>query len=97
MQIQEAVEICVTKKYAEFDGCATRSEYWWFVLFLILISTLLGIAFEPLAGAFSLAMLVPYCAVGTRRLRDTGRSPWWWLLVLLPVIGDADLIRRAGT
>ena len=87
MQIQEAVETCVTKKYAEFNGCATRSEYWWFVLFLIVINALLGIAAEALAGAFAVAMLVPYFAVGTRRLRDTGRSPWCWLLVVLPVIG----------
>ena len=87
MQIQESVEICVTQKYADFNGRATRSEYWWFVLFLVVINALLGIAAEALAGAFGLAMLVPYFAVGTRRLRDTGRSPWWWLLLLLPVIG----------
>ena len=92
MQIQEAVETCVTKKYADFEGHATRSEFWWFVLFIWVIETLVGIAYRPLAGLFSLAMLVPYFAVGTRRLRDTDRSPWLWLLLLLPVVGWIVLI-----
>ena len=92
MQIQEAVETCVTKKYADFSGCATRSEFWWFVLFVIVIETLVGIAYKPLAGVFSLAMLVPYFAVGTRRLRDTDRSPWWWAIGLVPIVGGIVLI-----
>jgi uncharacterized membrane protein YhaH (DUF805 family) len=92
MQIQEAVETCVTRKYADFHGSATRSEYWWFVLFLIVINGLLGVAAEWAAGLFALAMLVPYFAVGTRRLRDIGRSPWWWALLALPVVGWILLI-----
>ena len=92
MQIQEAVETCVTKKYADFNGCATRSEFWWFALFVWLIETLVGIAYRPLAGVFWLVMLVPYLAVGTRRLRDTDRSPWLWLLLLLPVVGWIVLV-----
>jgi uncharacterized membrane protein YhaH (DUF805 family) len=92
MQIQEAVEICVTKKYADFSGRATRSEYWWFVLFVIVIETLVGIAYRPLGGVFWLTMLVPQIAVGTRRLRDTGRSPWWWAIGLVPFVGWIVLI-----
>ena len=87
MQIQEAVETCVTQKYADFNGCATRSEFWWFALFVTVIETLVGIAYKPLAGVFWLAMLVPFFAVGTRRLRDTDRSPWWWALIIVPVLG----------
>jgi uncharacterized membrane protein YhaH (DUF805 family) len=87
MQIQEAVETCVAKKYADFDGRATRSEFWWFMLFCMIINALLGVAAEWAAGIFFLAMLVPTLAVGTRRLRDTGRSPLWWLLVGLPAVG----------
>jgi len=87
MQIQEAVETCVTQKYADFHGCAMRSEFWWFFLFICVIEALVGIAYEPLAGVFWLVMLVPYLAAGTRRLRDTGRSPWWWLLLAVPVVG----------
>ena len=87
MQIQEAVETCVAKKYADFEGVATRSEYWWFMLFCTIINGLLGVAAEWAAGVFFVAMLVPGLAAGTRRLRDTGRSPWWWLLIALPVVG----------
>ncbi len=92
MQIQEAVETCVTRKYSDFNGCATRSEFWWFALFVWLIETLVSIAYRPLGGVFCLVMLVPYLAVGTRRLRDTDRSPWWWLMLALPVVGWIVLV-----
>ncbi len=92
MQIQEAVETCVTKKYADFTSCATRSEYWWFVLFVCVINAMLSFAAEWAAGVFGLAMLVPLLAAGTRRLRDTDRSPWWWALVVVPVAGWIALI-----
>ena len=45
-----------------------------------------------LAGLFALATLVPYFAVGTRRLRDTDHSPWWWLIGLVPLVGAIVLI-----
>jgi uncharacterized membrane protein YhaH (DUF805 family) len=86
MQIQEAVETCIVKKYADFEGCATRSEFWYFMLFCVLINALLAFAAEWAAGAFFLAMLVPSVAAGTRRLRDTGRGPRWWFLMVPPVI-----------
>jgi uncharacterized membrane protein YhaH (DUF805 family) len=92
MQIQEAVETCVAKKYADFHGRATRSEFWWFALFLCVINALLSFAAEWAAGVFALAMLVPYFAVGTRRLRDTRRSPWWWAIGLVPFVGWIVLI-----
>ena len=88
MQIQEAVETCVTRKYADFTSCATRSEFWWFVLFICIINAMLGVAAEWAAGIFGLAMLVPFFAAGTRRLRDTDRSAWWWafLPLVIPLI-----------
>jgi len=92
MQIQEAVETCVTQKYADFQGCAMRSEFWWFSLFVVVIETLVAIAYEPLAGVFCLVMLVPTLAAGTRRLRDTDRSPWWWAILLVPVVGWIVLV-----
>jgi uncharacterized membrane protein YhaH (DUF805 family) len=87
MKIEQAVEICVTQKYADFTGSASRSEYWWFLLFLIVIDALVSVAFKPLSGVFGLAMFVPLMAVGTRRLHDIGRSGWWQVLWLLPAIG----------
>ena len=92
MQIQEAVETCVAKQYADFAGRATRSEFWWFMLFCTIINTLLGVAAEWAAGIFFVVMLVPSLAVSTRRLRDTNRSPMWWLLLLLPVVGWIALL-----
>ncbi|MDP9124577.1 MAG: DUF805 domain-containing protein, partial [Pseudomonadota bacterium] len=87
MKIQASVETCITKQYADFIGTATRSEFWWFILFLVVVQALLGIASHVIAAIFALATLVPYFAVGTRRLRDTGRSPWWWLIGLIPLVG----------
>jgi uncharacterized membrane protein YhaH (DUF805 family) len=92
MQIQQAVETCVTQKYADFSGCATRSEFWWFMLFCVVINALLAFSAQWAAAAFFLAMLVPGVAVGTRRLRDTGRGPRRWFLMLLPLVGWILLI-----
>ena len=56
----------------------------------------MGFAFsyqpQPITGIFMLATLVPSLAVGARRLHDTGRSGWWQLLVLIPLIGVIVLI-----
>lgn len=92
MKIQESVETCITRKYADFSSTATRSEFWWFILFLIVVQALLSVAYRPIAVIFGLATLVPYFAVGTRRLRDTNHSPWWWLIGLVPLVGTIVLI-----
>ena len=92
MKIQESVETCITKQYADFVGTATRSEFWWFILFLVVVQALLGIVSHTIAALFALATLLPYFAVGTRRLRDTDHSPWWWLIGLVPLVGAIVLI-----
>lgn len=90
--------IGVLKKYAVFQGRARRKEYWMFVLFNIIVSIILGIldrilgtASEAggglLSGIYGLAVLIPGIAVTVRRLHDTGRSGWWILIVLVPVVG----------
>jgi len=86
MTFEESIRTCFTK-YAEFAGRATRSEFWWFVLFTCLVSTGLDMVSHRLSGLFSLAVLLPYLAVGARRLRDTNRSPWLLLLWLIPIVG----------
>jgi len=90
--------LSVLRRYVDFNGRAGRSEYWWFALcnFLVLIaleiiakigdSMGLGILALP-AGLYALAVLLPHLSVGARRLHDTGRSAWWLLLLLVPVIG----------
>lgn len=82
------------KKYAVFNGRATRSEYWFFFLFNILISIAIGLvvgilgeSVDFLNSIYSLAVLLPSLAVGVRRLHDTGRSGWWYLLALIPIVG----------
>lgn len=84
MGFLEAVKACFGK-YATFEGRARRSEYWWFALFNFLVGTLLG--WIPVLGwLICLALLLPGIAVCVRRLHDTGRSGWWLLLVLIPIV-----------
>ena len=80
------------KKYADFTGRARRKEFWMFVLFYFIVSIVLGIVdsiigFQLLGLLFSLGSLIPSLASGARRLHDTGRSGWWQLLYLIPLIG----------
>ena len=91
MNFQESVKVCFTK-YADFSGRAGRPEYWWFVLFLVLVSLGLSLFSNLLSGLFSLATLVPSIAAATRRLHDTNRSGWWQLIALVPLIGLIVLI-----
>ncbi|MCK9174458.1 MAG: DUF805 domain-containing protein [Desulforhopalus sp.] len=94
----------VFKKYAVFNGRAQRKEYWYFVLFNIIITLVLGII-DGATGSFSadagtgllgslymLAVLLPGIGVSIRRLHDTGRSGWWMLMALVPLIGVIVLI-----
>ncbi|WP_108946049.1 DUF805 domain-containing protein [Shewanella halifaxensis] len=81
------------KKYAEFSGRARRQEFWMFMLFCFgiqFVLTLLGL--ETISLLVSLALIVPNLSVGARRLHDTGRSGWWQLLLLIPLIGFIVLI-----
>lgn len=79
-------------KYATFTGRASRSEYWWFFLFNVIVSVVLTIVFAPLSGLYSLATLIPGVAIGVRRLHDIGRSGWWLLIGLVPLVGVVVLI-----
>ena len=87
----------VLRKYAEFNGRARRSEYWWFVLINVLVSMaimlldmFMGLGF--LSFVYALAVLLPSLAVAVRRLHDTGRSGWWILVGFVPLIGAIVLL-----
>jgi uncharacterized membrane protein YhaH (DUF805 family) len=104
MSFQDAVRICLTRKYADFRGRARRSEYWFFILFTVIVSvagSVLDSVFDirsasystgPIQGILQLALFVPTIAVAARRLHDTGRSGWWQLITVIPVIGWIILI-----
>ena len=89
----------VLKKYAVFGGRARRKEYWYFVLFNALIGIVLaivdgvtgtlvpGAGIGLLGGLYSLAVFIPGFAVTVRRLHDTGKSGWWLLIFLVPLVG----------
>jgi uncharacterized membrane protein YhaH (DUF805 family) len=100
MDIQTAVRT-VLGKYATFTGRASRSEYWWWFLAMLLFNLFLRVidaavfgveVFDgqtggPLVMVAALALLLPNLAVVVRRLRDTDRSGWWILILLIPIIG----------
>lgn len=86
MTFQEAIRVCLSK-YADFNGQATRAEFWWFALFVILVTTALLYISEILSSVFLIAVLLPLLAVGARRLHDIGKSAWWLLYMLVPVGG----------
>ncbi len=92
MTFQESLQVCVKQKHADFNGRASRSEYWWFVLAIIIGSILLSAISETLGAIFNLALLVPSLSAGARRLHDTGRSGWWQLIGLIPLLGWIVLI-----
>ena len=91
MTFAESIRICFAK-YADFNGRATRSEFWWWVLFVFIASSAASIVSPMLSGLFSLGVLLPYLAVGARRLHDTDRSGWLQLVALIPLIGWLLLI-----
>jgi uncharacterized membrane protein YhaH (DUF805 family) len=121
----EAVKTCFSK-YFTFSGRARRSEYWWFLLFVILLgivaSTVDGLIFGPaietvtvtaedgttstvehaeygngpIATVAGLATFIPLLAVGWRRMHDTGRSGWLYILPSLVVLAGIALLILVG-
>ncbi|MEF9881122.1 DUF805 domain-containing protein [Streptomyces sp. P9-A4] len=88
----------VLKKYAVFNGRARRQEFWMFFLFnaiaaIIIMIVDMAISTYPLLYVvYFLAILLPSLGVTVRRLHDTGRSGWWILIDLIPLVGAIILI-----
>ncbi len=92
MNLISAFKKVVVENYANFNGRATRAEYWLYWLATFIIGFVLGIivpqGIAPFVTiALSLALLLPGLAVATRRLHDSGRSAWNFLWILLPCVG----------
>ena len=93
----------VINSYFDFNGRSRRMEYWMFILinsiisvFCFLLDSILGtvwsIGYGPIYIGYGLAVFVPSLAVTIRRLHDIGKSGWYYLLVIIPIIGPIWLI-----
>tara|TARA_B100000941_G_scaffold253833_1_gene201703 strand:+ start:583 stop:966 length:384 start_codon:yes stop_codon:yes gene_type:complete len=93
----------VINSYFDFSGRSRRMEYWMFVLinsiisvFCILLDSMLGtvwsIGYGPIYIGYGLAVFIPGLAVAIRRLHDIGKSGWYYLLFIIPIIGPIWLI-----
>lgn len=99
MQFQDAIRSGF-RNYVTFSGRASRSEYWYWVLFAILVAIASSIidhamfpfsATGPIEGLTSLILFLPGLAISVRRLHDIDRTGWW-LLITLTVIGIVLLL-----
>ena len=94
----------IKQHYVDFAGRASRSQFWYFTLFSFLISLAISVVtgiigsvlntgiFSLLGVLYSLAIMVPSVCLGIRRLHDTGKSGWWYLISLVPFVGFIILI-----
>ena len=87
--------------YANFRTRAIRSEYWFWTLFVVLLSIVAnvidltvfsGFEYGPVSAIFALAFLIPGIAVSVRRLHDRDKSGWFMLLIFIPLVGAIILI-----
>lgn len=99
---------CLKNKYANFDGRARRSEFWYYnlmnmiiiIALEIVIGVLVAITESPVIGMllgllvliFVLGTFIPSIAVMVRRLHDVGKSGWWYFISLIPIVGSIWLL-----
>lgn len=95
MTFKESINTCLREKYFfRFQGRASRSEFWWFMLFIALVNILTGLVFAllpPMVGAsasliVSLLLLPANLGVTVRRLHDRNLSGWWLLLPIVSLV-----------
>jgi uncharacterized membrane protein YhaH (DUF805 family) len=78
-------------KYAEFDGRACRSEYWYFHLFAFL-AVFVGLITGPVDVLIALVLFLPTLAVNVRRLHDINKSGWYIFIACIPLVGPVILL-----
>jgi uncharacterized membrane protein YhaH (DUF805 family) len=85
LSFPDAITTALTKRYADFSGRSRRSEFWFYWLGYLLLSIVLNVVARAIGTTIisilvGLAIVVPTVAVCVRRLHDTGRSGWWFLI-----------------
>ncbi len=92
MTFSKSISTCLSK-FFDFNGRASRPEYWWFYLFTVLISwgSILIDSTQLVSLIINLVFLFPVMAAGARRLHDINRSGWWQLLIIT-IIGIIPLV-----
>ena len=84
-ELGEAIETGL-KKYFVFDGRASKSEFWYFLLFHVGVSFVTSFIHPAVNGIFILGTLIPMISVGCRRLHDINKSGWWQLIPIYNLI-----------
>ena len=82
------------QNYATFTGRASRAEFWYFLIFFYFMNFLGNLISDVLGTIVSLALLLPYIAVGVRRMHDRNKSVWYLIvplfnIYLLATVGDS--------
>ena len=85
MNFAESLSSCF-KNYATFEGRASRSEYWFFILFTISGVLLTSFINPGVNAVFTLGTILPTIAVGCRRMHDVGRSGWFQAIPLINLV-----------
>jgi uncharacterized membrane protein YhaH (DUF805 family) len=94
MNIQQAIRTCF-RKYVDFSGRASRSEYWWFLLAYFVVAVVAQLINRYLPAVVILAVLLPLLAATVRRLHDIGKSGWMSLRSLVPTLGVTQAPKAA--
>ena len=89
---QDAIRLAF-ENYCNFQGRATRSEYWWFILFTVIVNIVFSILghvaefFSIIGGLVGLALLLPGLGLCWRRMHDIGKGGGWYFINLIPLVG----------
>lgn len=86
------MKLALTNNYCNFNGRSSRSEFWWYALFTFILGAIVGLIFsdttaQVVNGIINLALLLPGLGLAVRRMHDIGKSGWWVLINLIPVVG----------
>ena len=87
----------VFENYANFDGRARRSEYWYFILFNTIFALITATVIPELYLVYVIAIILPSLAVAVRRLHDIGKSGVWLFISFVPIIGGVWLLVLLAT